>query len=301
MPGEGSMPSQSIPDFESLWDYADPAGSEARFRQLMPQIPESRPVHLELLTQIARAQGLQGNFTGAHQTLDRVETATVDKASVVRVRYLLERGRLLNSSGTPEAARPLFQLALDLARQIGADDYAIDAIHMLANISTPDESLRLNQEAIAMAEASDDERARKWLGSLYNNIGWAYHGLGEYAAALAIFQKAEAWQRSKGRVSETRVAVWCVARTLRSLGQIEEALAKQMALQKELESAGEHDGYVFEEIGECLLALDRAEVARAYFARAYEILSRDRYLNEQEPERLRRLSELAGSGQPSNG
>jgi tetratricopeptide (TPR) repeat protein len=88
---------------------------------------------------------------------------------------------------------------------------------------------------------------------------------------LEFFEKAEVWQRSKGRIRETRIATWCVARTLRSLGRVEEALSRQMRLKER--SADEEDGYVFEEIGECMLALNRLEEARAYFAKAYGLLS----------------------------
>ena len=85
------------------------------------------------------------------------------------------------------------------------------------------------------------------------------------------------------------VAAWCVARMLRSLGRIEEALARQMALKEESEFAGESDGYIFEEIGECLLTLNRLEEARAYFAKAYELFSKYSWLMEHETERLARL------------
>ena len=54
----------------------------------------------------------------------------------------------------------------------------------------------------------------------------------------------------------------------------------------------ERDGFVFEEIGECLLLLNRAEEARRYFFKAYEILSQDTWLAEGEPERLARLKLL---------
>ncbi len=123
-------------------------------------------------------------------------------------------------------------------------------------------------------------------------MGWAYHDMGEYESALKIFEKAEAFRRSKGSASETRIAAWCIARTLRSLNRIEEALSKQMALKVELDSARETDGYVFEEIGECLFALQREDEARPYFAKAYEILSRNEFLVEQEPERITRLKQL---------
>ena len=66
----------------------------------------------------------------------------------------------------------------------------------------------------------------------------------------------------------------------------------QMALQDELESAGESDGYVFEEIGECLLLLNRLEEARPYFLKAYALLTKDTWLVDKEPERLARLKEL---------
>jgi tetratricopeptide (TPR) repeat protein len=85
------------------------------------------------------------------------------------------------------------------------------------------------------------------------------------------------------------------ARTLRSLGRVEEALSKQLILKEEFESAGESDGYVFEEIGECLLSLGSAEEARPYFSQAYTILSGDLWLAEQEPERMARLKELGGA------
>lgn len=283
---------QNLPDFDSLWDYSHPDETETKFREILLRFPEDDPAFLELLTQIARAQGLQRKFNHAHQTLNQVERRLKDILSRAKVRYLLERGRVFNSSGKPEEACPFFEKALEIAKQLKEDFYAIDALHMLATLAPPEESLTLNLQAIEMAESSQQEKTRNWLGSLYNNTGWSYHGLSDYASALRIFEKAEAWQRSKGRVRETHIAAWCVARTLRSLGRIEEALSKQMRLNEE--SAGEEDGYVFEEIGECLLALNRLEEACSYFLKAYELLSQDARLVEQESERLMRLKELGG-------
>jgi len=168
----------------------------------------------------------------------------------------------------------------------------VDAIHMLAIIAPPASSLDLNLRAIQLAESSGQEKARGWLGSLYNNAGWSYHGMGDYASALEMFEKAETVRRSQGRVNETRIAIWTVARALRSLNRVEEALSKQMELKDEFESASESDGYVFEEIGECLLALNRAEEARPYLGKAHELLSQDSWLAEKEPERLARLKGL---------
>ena len=287
------MSSPNNPDFDSLWDYSHPDKTEEKFREILFQIPEDDPTYLELLTQIARAQGLQRKFDRAHQTLDQVEKRLSEYLSRAKVRYFLERGRVFNSSGNPESAHPFFEQALDAAKQINEDFYAVDAIHMLAIVALPDQSLALNLEAIRMAEASSQEKAQNWLGSLYNNTGWFFHDIGDYTTALEIFEKGEAWQRSKGRVSQTRIATWTVGRTLRSLNRVEEALSRQLALKAELDSAGEGDGYTSEEIGECLLLLNRGEEARHYFAQAYRVLSQDDWMVEQEPDRLAGLKVLA--------
>jgi hypothetical protein len=124
--------STDTPDFDQLWDYDDPAATERRFRELLPRITAGTPAHLELLTQIARAQALQRDFDAAHRTLDSVGAELDGGGERVHIRYLLERGRTFNSSQQPERARPLFLAAWERARAAGADFYAIDAAHMVA-------------------------------------------------------------------------------------------------------------------------------------------------------------------------
>jgi len=219
-------------DFDSLWDYAKPDETERKFREVLTTLSQDDPFSLELLTQIARAQGLQRKFDEAHNTLDIVEKKLNNDASRAKVRYLLERGRASNSSGNAAQACPLFEQAEEMANRLSEDFYAVDAVHMLAIISPPSQSLTLNLRAIKLAESSGQEKARNWLGSLYNNTGWSYHDLGEYESALEMFQKAEAWYGSKGRVNERRIATWTLARTLRSMNRVEEALSHQMELDK---------------------------------------------------------------------
>lgn len=298
------MGENGLPDIDSLWDYNRPLETEARFRALLPQAEAAgdQAYRLVLLTQIARCHSLTGRYEGAHALLDQVAAAldgapSLDGAPpLVRVRYLLERGRTLNSSGDPAGALPLFAEALAVARAAGLDGYAVDAVHMLAIAAPLEERLAWHQQAVALAEASSQPQARRWFGALYNNLGWTLHDLGQYEEALATFEKALAWRQTQADAEATRIARWCVARTLRSLGRCEEALAEQWALLAEYESApaGEHDepGYTYEELGECLLALDRPAEARPYFARAFDVLAQDNWLQRQEPGRLARLREL---------
>jgi hypothetical protein len=65
------------------------------------------------------------------------------------------------------------------------------------------------------------------------------------------------------------------------------------------DATGAHEGYVAEEIAECLEELGRSEEARPYFRKAWEILAKDPWLPESEPERLERLR-LRGEGSAKN-
>jgi tetratricopeptide (TPR) repeat protein len=288
------MAEENLTDFDSLWDYDHPAETERRFRELLGPGKGAGVAQAELLTQIARAQGLQRKFAEAHQTLDQAEAWLDDSLPRARVRYLLERGRVLNSSGRPQEAEPYFTQALALASAAGEDFYAVDAAHMLAIVAPPPEQLAWNLKALELAESSTQARARNWLGSLYNNLGWTYHDQGDYPTALDYFQRALAFRQAQGRSKEILIARWCVARALRSLSRVAEALAVQRELLAEYEQAGETSGYVYEELGECLLVLDEAGAARPYFALAYTELSQDPWLAENEPDRIARLAQLGG-------
>jgi tetratricopeptide (TPR) repeat protein len=208
------------------------------------------------------------------------------------VRYALERGRVFNSSGQKEKASALFREAYDLALAYSEDFYAVDAAHMLGISEPPEHQLNWSLKALELAERSSDPRAQKWRGALYNNIGWSYHDQGDYQTALELFQRALEWRQAQGQARETRIARWCVARTLRSVNRLAEALQVQEELLTECERLGEPDGYVYEELGEILLALQHAEAARPHFARAYDLLSQDPWLAANEPGRLERLRTL---------
>jgi tetratricopeptide (TPR) repeat protein len=294
-------PDSQLPDFDALWDYDQPAATEEVFQGFSEQTAESAPLayRLELLTQIARTQGLQRRFDDAHATLNRVQ-AQLDAGSgepneltVPRVRYLLERGRVFTSSRHRDRARPLFLDAWQLASAHGADFHAVDAAHMLGIVEPVEAGLAWNLRALEAAERSAEPRARGWRGSLYNNMGWSYHDAGEYERALAMFESALACWQQEGKPDEIRIGRWAVARALRSLGRIEEALERQTTLLDDLTAAGASDGYAHEEIGECLLALGRDEEARPHFARAYAVLSTNPWLAEAEPARMARLASLA--------
>lgn len=281
-----------------LWDLSDPAQSEARFAAAVQSARDAGDAErtLALLTQQARAVGLQKHFDDAQQLLNEVKRrldGTADGMfAAVRVRWLLEQGRVLNSSGKPDTARSFFEEAWNRTRGGGFDALAVDAAHMVAiTHSAGEEALEWNQRALELAEASAEPRARRWRGSLHNNLGWVFHDRGDYSSALRHFQQALDARMEQAHTREALIARWCIARCRRSMGECEYALREQMQLRDDWERMGETDGFVIEEIAECLHALGRVDEAGPYFAQAHELLKFHDWI---EPERLQRLAQLAG-------
>jgi tetratricopeptide (TPR) repeat protein len=272
-PTEPPTTPEPRPDLRSLWDFGDPAASEQRFRALLPaaEADGDRGWHAELLTQVARAQGLQRRFDDARSTLDSARDLIDEHMHRARTLYELELGRVLNSSGDPAAARPHFLEAW---------------------------SLCWNLVALELADRSPDPDARRWRASLNNNIGWTLHEQGQYDEALACFEEALRLRREDGTPEDVRVARWCVARCLRSLERYDDALAIQRELEAEIADQPDPDGYVYEELAECLYALRRADEARPHFRRACTLLGNDPWLAEAEPQRIERLCALGGALAP---
>jgi tetratricopeptide (TPR) repeat protein len=165
-----------------LWDFDDLDASEQRFRAQLEQEANDAG-RAEVLTQLARVEGLRGNFDRCAERLDEAEPlAGQDARSNIRLE--LERGRMFRSSGDPEAAFPLFTDAF--LRAIEADEpyLAGDAAHMCA-ISVDDLAV---QEA--WTQRGLDEGDPYWAGPLYNNLGVAYAEAGEHGRALELFELA---------------------------------------------------------------------------------------------------------------
>ena len=214
---------------DELWDFADAAASQERFRAAADLAPGQR--HDVLLTQAARALGLLGQFDDALAELDGLTSAAVRDVAApeveLAVRVLLERGPVLNSSGSPADARPLLEAAYERASSAELEHLAIDALHMVAIIAPADEQVAHTERARTLASRASDPRARDWRASLLNNVGWARFEAGEYEAALPLFTEAVEERIGQGKAREIGVARWSVGRTMRALGRNDEALAAQ--------------------------------------------------------------------------
>lgn len=171
------------------WDFADPRASEGRLRAARDAAAaaDESVERDELSTQVARALGLQGDFAAAEAEL---ATITSD-VPVVRVRVLLERGRIANSSGNRAAAGRRLHEAAELAEAAGLRYLQVDALHMLAIVDPAHAGMWADQ-GMRLAE-SGDEQTQVWMIALSNNRGWDFYDQQDFPMARQYFEQARDW------------------------------------------------------------------------------------------------------------
>jgi tetratricopeptide (TPR) repeat protein len=252
-------------DVAALWNFDDPAASEARFRTALAEAKGDDA--LVLRTQIARTLGLRKRFDDALRELDAIEPALAAAGIEPRVRAWLERGRTLRSSGKPAEGRPLFQRAFVTADAARLEELAADALHMIALVEPAlDDRIAWNRRTADYARRASDKRAQGWEAPALNNIGDDLREAKRLDDSLAAFREALAAYERIGRAEGIRIARWQVANVLRLLGRGDEALAMQLALEREAAAAGQPDAYVYDELE--LLHTARGEADKAAQARA---------------------------------
>jgi tetratricopeptide (TPR) repeat protein len=275
-----------------LWDFDDLSATERRFREQLDN--EDSPVgRAEVLTQLARIEGLRGEFDRGERLVE--EAASLGGTSAVaRARIDLERGRLRRSSGDSGSALPLFERAFETALQAGELFIAVDAAHMAA-IATPDDDAiaAWTNRGIELADGAEPS-VRYWLGPLLNNLGWHHFEKGEYDQALVAFQRAlRERERDPENSQAIELALYSVAKALRSLGRASDGVP---LLERALASAatdGRDDGWLHEELAETYAALGRKADAREHAERALVLLPEADPEFETEGERSARLSLMA--------
>ncbi|MEO6928159.1 MAG: tetratricopeptide repeat protein [Casimicrobiaceae bacterium] len=259
-------------DINALWDYSKPELSEQRFVAALDGATQDE--RLILQTQIARTFGLRCDFAKARDILSSVHPALPTASLEAQTRYFLELGRTYASATHPddartpenlESARSHFLHAHEIAARGRLDYLAIDALHMMPCVdSEPDLQLAWNEKAVAYMAGSEQADARKWEGSLRNNIGYARHLQGDYESALAEFRLSRAAHERTGRVPNVRIADWMIAWTYRAQKKYAEALAMQLDLERAFDADGEPDPYVFEELEHIYRALGDEPRAQHY-------------------------------------
>lgn len=292
--------SADLRDLDEIWRGLEPSASESRFRELLQEatkVPSEDPSdQIEILSQIARAEGTQARFEDARATLLRagqlLEAEHSSHRVSAKIRWLLEKGRLDVLQRIPSQARALFVEAWTLASNSGEDYFAIDAAMMMAVIEPAKAQQEWIVRAIKLAEESPQSKTKYFLGSLHASLGWKFFDVRQYDQALEQFQKSLSHFKLHGTTRELFVAKWSVGKLLRTMGKPDEALVIQQALLAELRIGGKQNGRLYEELAECLHSLKRSVEAQPYFELAYRELSSDVWIVDNQPAVLKRLKEL---------
>jgi tetratricopeptide (TPR) repeat protein len=287
-------------DLDSLWNSVNAARSEAAFQALLPVASRfegrDRCNLIELLAQIARAQTTQKKISEARVSLDEAEKLLKDLQAVcpvsVKIRWLIEKGRLFILERTPSQALVVFENAYMLAKDSGEDHFVVEIAQMMAMIDSQKSQLDWIMRGIRIAEDSSQLKARQWLGTLYASLGWKLYDLHKYEKSLEIFQKSLTYLKASGTEREVFVARWSIGKVLRTMKKTEEALEIQKGIIADLGIGGIRDGRFYEELAECLHSLERAEEAQLYFELAYHELSNDEWTANNQPGKLKRMKEL---------
>ena len=187
---------------DRLWNFEDPKLSEQRFRDALADPAYNTDEKAELATQLGRAIGLQGRYEEADALLDSIDG---EDEPTVGIRVLLERGRLLNSSGHAAMAVPLFEQAAELGDHLGEEFITVDALHMLAAADSAHAESWI-RSALEYASTAHDPHTRRWMAGLHNNLGRMLHAAGRFTQALVEFQLAEQWAEQSGTPAEQQHA-----------------------------------------------------------------------------------------------
>ena len=247
-------------------------------------------------TQIARTYSLNLEFKQAHAILDNVEKdLTVLSSPILHIRYYLERGRTYNSSKVRDKAIFCFKKAISIAHENMVEELEVDALHMMGIAEEdPLKQIEWNEKAIAIAENSQSKATQRWLGPLLNNTGWSVFDLKKFDKALGIFEKSLAFRQKEGKPEKIAIAMWCIARTFRALNDIDKSLELQLEVKdfREMNNL-KKGGYNYEELGELYLLKQLKQQSQYNFKEAFTLLSQDKWLVTNEPERLERIKQLA--------
>lgn len=287
-----------FPDRDGYWSSTDLLETERKIKEKILPKHDTRYdlLTLELYTQLARVQMLQGQMAEADKTLKMVEIELQlhDESArkPVEIRLMLEHGRLFSMQMIPSKALVFIKQAWDLARETSQSFSAIDAAVMLALISPLKRQSESLQWALTEAEESKSEDAKLWLPFLYIMNAWALFDTRQFDKALQYFEKALSQPQLPKQKIQTMTIKWSMARTYRALGQFDTAMNIQNEIRLEFEATGDANGFVYLEIAENLRQQQKEQEAKPYFEMAYNILSKNLWFSDNKESELSRMKEL---------
>ena len=187
-------------------------------------------------------------------------------------RYLGVRGRFEWKDNQLEKASSTFKEMYQYCSDNKLYERAIDAAHMVAIVGGPEEQVEWRLKGIKEAEAGNVTR---WLGPLWNNLGWTYESTGKYKESVEAYIKAREYHYKYSDEKSKLMADWALGHAYRLNGQVDSAaqwITPDLLAKFETLGDDEFQGWVFKELGEIAILRSEPDSALAFLVRAEEKL-----------------------------
>ncbi len=228
---------------------------------------------IEALSQVARSYLITDRKEDGRTWLNKAAEVADEKFPPGWSRFLGVKGRFEWQDDSLPKARETFKKMFDYCNKRGLAEQAIDAVHMVAIVGTIEEQIEWGKKGI---EAAEKGEVHRWLGPLWNNLGWTYDHEGRYQEALEAYLQAKKYHYLYGDNMNRAIADWAVGNTYVRLGDYDKALdflAPTLAW-AESEKNDEWIGWACKAIGEAEAGKDHRDNALEYLLRAREHLQK---------------------------
>lgn len=260
---------------EDLFDAGQHADAAAAFEGVADEAlaADEEILYVEACAMAARSHLAGGDVEMGHTWLVRAAAKASDSEPAGWSRYLSVRGRFEWKRGDLETATETFEDLFLFCEQNEFWERAVDASNMAAITGPPGEVFDWSERGIEIAERGGLTR---WLGPLWNNLGWNYHDEGMYDEAYGALVKAREYHYMNERELPRLIADYSVAHVMMKQGRLDEAgveMRKVLRWATRLNDDGDPNalewmGFSRWDLGEMALASGEREEGAAMLAQA---------------------------------
>ncbi|MFH2054874.1 MAG: tetratricopeptide repeat protein [bacterium] len=281
---------------QSALEKADSLFNERKYEESRPayesllavaEQEQDRSAQVEALSQIARCHLLNNDKKECAAWLAKAERLATPEEPGGWSRYLGVRGRLEWKRDDLPTAVKTFEEVFDYCRSHDLNSRAIDAVHMVAIVGTPEQQIEWGFKGIKLAEETGTTR---WLGPLWNNLAITYSDQQEWEKCVDAFRKAREYHWLYGQEIHKLYADYHIGWALRMKGDHQEALTWLRPVLAWAERLGDDDvmGQTSQDIGEIAIAGGDRQTGVELLRRAKACFEREGYADFA-PEILQKL------------